>query len=72
MILAAIPASLVQLFETSNLTSLIAAILLALPALLVDLYVNMADVAFYEILKGNLVVLNPQPEYEQRTPGKEE
>lgn len=57
-ILAMLPVTLVMMFEMSDVMLMLVTIIGSLPVLVVDLYVQMTNTAFYEILNGNLVVVN--------------
>ena len=53
-----LPVTLVMMFEMSDVMLMLVTIIGSLPVLVVDLYVQMTNTAFYEILNGNLVVVN--------------
>lgn len=59
-ILANIPGSLFAQSEVSGLAYSAIFLILSLPVVVVDLYLETANVAFYELVTGNLVVIDPQ------------
>ncbi|MBQ9960813.1 MAG: DUF975 family protein [Firmicutes bacterium] len=55
--LALLPTVLLSMFQTSDLMLMVVAIVGSIPVLIVDLYMQVTNTAFYELLNGNLVVV---------------
>lgn len=62
-LLAGIISGIVTYFSASGIIGVVIFIIASIPAVVVDLYSGMAEAAFYEIVTGNLVVVNPEYEY---------
>lgn len=62
-ILAGIAVGIITYFDISGIIGVIILIIASIPGVIVDLYSNTAQTAFYEIVTGNLVVVNPERIY---------
>lgn len=60
--LAAIPQTIIQdlIFSPTGIMGVVWLSILSLPSIFVTVYLETAGTAFYELLTGNLVILNPQ------------
>lgn len=72
LFLAALVGSFFELSNITGIAYLVLSILTALPLLVVQLYMEMSKVAFYEILIGNLVVTDSRgARYDRHNAGNE-
>lgn len=61
--LAGIVSGIVTYFNTSGIIGVVIMIIASIPTVVVDVYSGMAQAAFYELVTGNLVVVNPEYAY---------